>query len=81
MSEDDEYPVICTGEYVRQMISFELGQAPRSLVHAWIGKDRPKSEVARLQITERIAVRFDRLQVRRSAPPEPPTDPSNRETK
>jgi len=68
----DSHPRVLTQRQVRFDIWFELSQVPASLVRAWAGKDREKSQVAQDQIAERVSTRFERYQVRA---PEPQGNP------
>ncbi|WP_395393023.1 hypothetical protein WBP07_17815 [Novosphingobium sp. BL-8A] len=68
MPENDPYPVVMTQEEIELLISFEVGQLPRSWIHTWVGKDRLKASAARDQVSKRIAERFAGLQVRKRAP-------------
>ncbi|QUT05180.1 hypothetical protein KFK14_19610 [Sphingobium phenoxybenzoativorans] len=76
MSTSDDFPEILTPHQIRFEIDFAIGQMSRGALREWAGKNELKSAAARQYIVDRIAVRFERLQVRRAAPLPHPTDRS-----
>lgn len=66
--EADDYPCIVTADELGFMISFEIGQVPRSVLHDLLSRDSFKRERARGRITGVLVGRLDRFHIRKGPP-------------
>ena len=71
MDEIDKFPCVVTLEDLGYVISFELGQVPRSVLNDFVGRDSIKRDRAKKWITQHLLDRLKHFHIRKGPPMEP----------